>query len=443
MPFSDISFIFVFFPLFLLLYYPLPYKYKNAALLIGSATFYLYACKDHPVYMLILPIETAVALLCGIGVRKRGKKVVLTTSLIALFGVLAFFKYFGGITGKALPLPPGLSFYTFQMAAYCVDCYRGNARPQKSYFGLLNYFCMFPYLLSGPLVSYSEIGAQLRERTISFEKSIAGLRRFIIGLSLKLLIADRVGGLWREAAKIGYDSLSTPQAWLAILAFSLQLYFDFYGYSLMAKGVGGMLGFDIPDNFNDPYTSKSMTEFWRRWHITLGKWFRNYLYIPLGGNRRGKVRTIINLAAVWILTGVWHGATINFLLWGLVLFLAIAIEKLFLMRFLKKWHVLPHIYMAILLAVSWTLFACEPGQTALFLSRLFIPNTGIASTLTLLKDYGLYLVVGVVFSTPLPKKIWGKFSRTIFGSIILCALLALSVYVLCQGLNDPFMYFNF
>lgn len=443
MPFSDISFVFVFFPLFSALYFPMPVKGKNAVLLLGSAVFYAYACRQQPLYILILPAQATVAYACGRLVLRRGKKVTLAASVAALCGVLTFFKYFGLVTGRALPLPPGLSFYTFQAIAYCVDCYRGKIEPEKSYIKLLTYLCMFPYLLSGPLVGYDKIKERLSTRRLSFEKCMAGLRLLIIGLGFKLLIADRVGGLWREVTKLGYDSISTPLAWLSILAFALQLYFDFYGYSLMAKGVGGMLGFDIPDNFDDPYISKSMTEFWRRWHITLGSWFREYLYIPLGGNRRGRARTLLNLFIVWVLTGVWHGGTVNFLLWGLVLFAAISLEKLGLLRFLEKTRVISRIYMAVLLAVSWTLFACEPGQLLLFFSRLFIPQAGVADTLLLLKGYAGYIAAGIVFSTPWPRRLWRRFSDSVWASVVLAALLALCVYVMCMGLNDPFMYFNF
>ena len=274
---------------------------------------------------------------------------------------------------------------------------------------------------------------------------------FTIGLGLKVLLANRLGGLWNEAGTVGYESISTPFAWLAITAFSLQIYFDFYGYSLMAKGLGRIMGFTIPENFHDPYLSLSMTEFWRRWHMTLGSWFRDYVYIPLGGSRKGKLMTFRNMLAVWALTGFWHGASWNFILWGLLMFALISVEKLGLIRILERVPALGHLYMAFAISVSWVLFAVtDLSQMAVYFTRLFpfLPQPeGMAyfagDYLKYGRLYGLSLAAGLVFATGLPMKLYRRFKNSPAAAVVLLAVFWGCVYCMKMGMDDPFLYFRF
>ena len=278
-----------------------------------------------------------------------------------------------------------------------------------------------------------------------------GLKTFTIGLGLKVLLANRLGGLWNEAGTVGYESISTPFAWLAITAFSLQIYFDFYGYSLMAKGLGRIMGFTIPENFHDPYLSLSMTEFWRRWHMTLGSWFRDYVYIPLGGSRKGKLMTFRNMLAVWALTGFWHGASWNFILWGLLMFALISVEKLGLIRILERVLALGHLYMAFAISVSWVLFAVtDLSQMAVYFTRLFpfLPQPeGMAyfagDYLKYGRLYGLSLAAGLVFATGLPMKLYRRFKNSPAAAVVLLAVFWGCVYCMKMGMDDPFLYFRF
>ena len=277
-----------------------------------------------------------------------------------------------------------------------------------------------------------------------------GIGTFIFGLGLKVLLANPIGKMWAQVCAIGFESISTPLAWLAIAAFSFQIYFDFFGYSLMAVGLGKMLGFKLPKNFDHPYLSLTMTEFWRRWHITLGSWFREYVYIPLGGNRKGKITEFRNLLIVWLLTGIWHGAGYNFLLWGAVLFVIIGIEKLFLGKFLNKYPSVGHIYMALIIPVTWTIFAVEDlGQLGIFLSRMFpFFGQGVWSVfrydyLKYLKLYFPFLIAGVLFSTKLPYKLLKRIKNRTVIWVILAVIFAASVYCMYKGLDDPFLYFRF
>ena len=270
-------------------------------------------------------------------------------------------------------LPLGISFYTFQICSYLMDVYRGAIRAERSLFRLMGYVCMFPQLLSGPLIRYGKLVREWKGREHSMKGFEEGIRIFTVGLGMKVLIANQVGNLWRQTTAIGFESISTPMAWLGLIGYTLQIYFDFYGYSMMASGLGRIMGFHFPDNFRQPYLSVSMTEFWRRWHITLGEWFRDYVYIPLGGSRTGTWRTLRNLLAVWLLTGLWHGDSWNYILWGVVLFLIIAIEKLGLLRILERYHILGHLYMAFWIPISWLIFAVEDlPMLWVYLTRLFL-----------------------------------------------------------------------
>jgi len=313
-----------------------PKNAKNVTLLSGSLIFYALG---EPKYLLLLMISVIVNYFFGLNLgsawrreknkiekqrRSKKQKAVLAGALVYNIGMLALFK--SGVAG--IGLPPGISFYTFQILSYLLDVYRGEQRREESFLMLASYITMFPQLLSGPIVGYGEIRENLRHRTFNAGSVQEGLKLFTMGLASKVLLADRVGILWQEVQVTGFESISTPLAWIAAVAYSMKIYFDFYGYSLMASGLGRMLGFELPENFRNPYMSSSVREFYRRWHMTLGRWFTKYVYIPLGGNRKGEFRTVCNLLAVWALTSIWHGTTANFLIWGMLLWLAIVFERL-------------------------------------------------------------------------------------------------------------------
>lgn len=471
MVFSSLTFLFAFLPIFLVLYYCSPAKYRNGLLFMGSLVFYGIG---EPLYLCLIICSVLVNL--GIGLlidrsgRLSGKRLWLITGLLYNFGLLFFFKYTNffleNINGVLrlchsstqlklleLTLPLGISFYTFQIVSYIVDVYRGKVKADHSVISLGAYLCMFPQLIAGPIVVYSDIRRELHERTITIHNLDDGLKTFILGLGFKVLLANRVGTLWNEVCTIGFESISTPLAWLGSLAYSMQLYFDFCGYSLMAIGLGKMLGFTIPENFHHPYLSRSVTDFWRRWHITLGAWFREYVYIPLGGNRKGRIRTIVNLGIVWLLTGFWHGAAWNFILWGVFVFLLEILEKNLLLPVLNHKsiaaHIFSHIYMILYILVSWTIFAISDfNQLAMYLARMF-PFFGMGHTLNsydfvkYLTDYGVLLICCILFCTAGPEKLYHRFKNKLGGIVIALIIFWYSVYYLAIGMNNPFLYFRF
>jgi alginate O-acetyltransferase complex protein AlgI len=352
------------------------------------------------------------------------------------------------IVHLAVALPLGISFYTFQIVSYIVDVYRGEIEAEKSLLRLGLYLCMFPQLTSGPIVKYSVVSAQLKSRRDTIENLESGLKLFTIGLGFKVLIADRIGLLWNDIQTIGFESISTPLAWLGTYGYTLQLYFDFYGYSLMAIGVGKMMGFTLPDNFNHPYMSKSISEFWRRWHMTLGNWFKNYVYIPLGGNRRGTLRLVLNLLIVWLFTGLWHGANWNFILWGWALFLLICMEKLFLKKVLEKLTIIPRLYVLTAIPMTWMLFAiAKLSDIRIYFGRLFSVIPGICvNTNDFMKYFGIYkwyFAAGIFFCLPFAWKWYVKHEKSIICTVLLFAVFWYSIYQLANGLNNPFMYFRF
>ena len=311
------------------------------------------------------------------------------------------------------------------------------------------YVTMFPQLIAGPIINYSEVRMALCSRTVTFEQFESGLKTLILGLGAKVIVADRIGLLWNNIQAIGFESISTPLAWMGAFAYSIELYFDFSGYSLMALGLGRMLGFEFPKNFKHPYISRSVSEFWRRWHITLGRWFREYVYIPLGGNRKGKARTIFNLFVVWSLTAVWHGAEGHFLIWGASLLLLLALEKAFLLQFLKKSKILSHVYLVLVVPLTWMAFAiADVGQLGVYYARMF-PFFGVGETgrqmgfLQYLKDYGPLFLMGIVFSTPYPTALYKVFEKKWLGSLAVIVVLGLSLYYMAVSTNNPFLYFNF
>lgn len=472
MVFSSIPFIFVFLPVFLVLYYILPARSRNFLLFIGSLVFYSFG---ELYYLLLILCSVTVNFFIGRGMERfegRGfeRKALLLLALAYNFGLLLFFKYTNffieNINGLLkildihwrfytldITLPLGISFYTFQIVSYVIDVYYGKVEADKSFVSLGAYLCMFPQLIAGPIVVYSDIRDALRERNISISRLDSGLKTFIIGLGYKVILANRIGTLWNEICTIGFESISTPLAWLGAFAYSMQLYFDFCGYSMMAIGLGEMLGFEIPANFRHPYLARSVTDFWRRWHITLSAWFRDYVYIPLGGNRRGKLRTFRNLLVVWFLTGFWHGAAWNFILWGLFIFVLLMIEKSITLKWLNADNVfaklISHVYVVFYILVSWTIFGISDfSELGIYLSRMF-PFTGVENALDftefteLLTTYAPLLIACIVFSAEYPEKLFDRIRDKIPGIIIAFAVFWGSVYYLSMGINNPFLYFRF
>lgn len=471
MVFSSIAFIMYFMPVFFLVYYILPASYKNAWLFLASLGFYYYGVRGNPGYLLLMIMSVVVNFVAGKLIEaqktKRARKAWLLVGIVYDLGWLILFKYlgflienlnalFGAMHVKVqletwnLILPIGISFYTFQIISYLVDVYRRETKAEKSLISLGTYLCMFPQLIAGPIVNYHLIQEQLHKRKHSMVKVESGLKVFALGLAYKVLLANRVGHLWTEVTAIGYESISTPLAWMSIVAYSLQLYFDFYGYSLMAIGLGRMMGFDFPQNFNNPYMAVSMTDFWRRWHMTLGGWFREYVYIPLGGNRGGFAKTVRNMFVVWLLTGLWHGASWNFVLWGLLLFVLLFVEKAGLGKVLERHKALGHIYMILWIPLSWLVFVItDLSQLGIYLQKLF-PFFGNAGTVLFQGDYlkygktyGIYLVLGILFATGVQEKLLKKNKNRLWVILLLLALFWASVYCMYLGMDDPFLYFRF
>ena len=471
MVFSSIAFIMYFMPVFFLVYYILPASYKNAWLFLASLGFYYYGVRGNPGYLLLMIMSVVVNFVAGKLIAaqktKRARKAWLVVGIVYDLGWLILFKYlgflienlnalFGAMHVKVqletwnLILPIGISFYTFRIISYLVDVYRRETKAEKSLISLGTYLCMFPQLIAGPIVNYHLIQEQLHKRKHSMVKVESGLKVFALGLAYKVLLANRVGHLWTEVTAIGYESISTPLAWMSIVAYSLQLYFDFYGYSLMAIGLGRMMGFDFPQNFNNPYMAVSMTDFWRRWHMTLGGWFREYVYIPLGGNRGGFAKTVRNMFVVWLLTGLWHGASWNFVLWGLLLFVLLFVEKAGLGKVLERHKALGHIYMILWIPLSWLVFVItDLSQLGIYLQKLF-PFFGSTGTVLFQGDYlkygktyGIYLVLGILFATGVQEKLLKKNKNRLWVILLLLALFWASVYCMYLGMDDPFLYFRF
>ncbi len=470
MVFSSIVFLFRFLPLFFLLYYLVPERMKNLILFLGSLIFYAWG---EPVYVLLMLFSTVVDYVHGrLLERLRGKRaarLVLLSSVVVNLGVLCFFKYadfliesvnavFGtGFPLFSLGLPIGISFYTFQTMSYTIDVYRGQASVQKNLLDFGVYVTMFPQLIAGPIVKYRDVEKSLHHRNVTLIDVSEGLKRFCIGLGKKVLLANNIGELWAFVSGMDLRRISMLTAWLGILAFAFQIYFDFSGYSDMAIGLGRMLGFRFPENFNYPYISASVTEFWRRWHISLGSWFREYVYFPLGGSRRGLPRQLLNILVVWMLTGIWHGAGWNFLLWGLWFALALMLEKLFLGRLLAWLPKGVGILYTLLVAVAgWVLFALEtPGGIWSYVKAM----TGMG--MSLIDRQGIYLgrqylilfLIALAASTPLPHKLteYFKNSRTGFHialyrfgeKFIPAAVLLLAIAGIVDASYNPFLYFRF
>ncbi len=470
MVFSSVVFLFRFLPLFFILYYLVPGRGKNIVLFLGSLFFYAWG---EPVYVLLMLFSTVTDYFHGrlLG-RFRGKgaaKAILLSSVLVNLTVLCFFKYadfliqtINSAAGTsfpllALPLPIGISFYTFQTMSYTIDVYRGEAKVQKNLLDFGVYVAMFPQLIAGPIVKYRDVESRLHNRKAGLEAVSRGMKRFCFGLAKKVLIANNVGELWVTVSEMSLREMSALTAWVGILAFAFQIYFDFSGYSDMAIGLGEMLGFRFPENFNYPYISASVTEFWRRWHISLGSWFREYVYIPLGGNRKGRARQLLNILVVWMLTGIWHGAGWSFLMWGLWFALALVLEKLFLGRLLA-W--LPKavglVYTMLVVLVGWVLFSLEtPGQITGYLGVMAGMGGSLADAdgFYLARQYGVLFLIAVAAATPLPGRVVGELRKSGTGAaialyrfgekVIPAVLLLLAIAGIVDASYNPFLYFRF
>lgn len=464
MVFSSLQFVLIFMPVFFICYYSVPYKFKNIILLLGSLAFYFIGTLSAPYHFILFLISIIIDFAVGISIEKypKFKKPIFLSGVIFHLICLCVFKYCDFVfteISKILPdfeftakiiLPIGISFYTFQGISYIADVYLEKIKPEKSLLKYAVYISMFEQLIAGPIVTYNQVKNELYTRKITLKNVLGGLQIFIFGLGLKVLLANPVGKLWSQALVIGFESVSTPLAWMAIIAYSFQIYFDFFGYSLMAVGLGQMLGFKLPQNFNHPYTSVTMTEFWRRWHITLGEWFKDYVYVPLGGNRKGTRKMIFNLLAVWCLTGIWHGAGYNFILWGLFLFAVITTEKLFTKKFLNRHRIIGHIYMLVLIPIMWSVFAVNDiHELGTLFSRLFpffsqkIFSVFRYDYLKYLYEYYPFLICGALFSSKLPYRLLKKIKSKAVIALFLIVILFASIYCMYKGFDDPFLYFRF
>lgn len=451
MVFSSLQFIFIFMPVFFGCYYAVPDKYRNCVLYVGSMCFYLVGTISNPEHFILFILSIILDYTIGIGLERctRHRKILLVSGITLHIISLVIFKYSAFVTDDIV-LPIGISFYTFQGISYIADVYRGEVKAQHSLLKFVIYIAMFEQLIAGPIVTYGQVENELSNRKVSKHSVMRGIGIFIFGLGLKVLLANPIGKLWSQTCAIGFESISTPLAWMAIGAYSFQIYFDFFGYSLMAVGLGKMLGFRLPVNFKHPYTSLTMTEFWRRWHITLGDWFRTYVYIPLGGNREGVIATVRNLLVVWLLTGLWHGAGYNFVLWGVILFLIITVEKFFIGKYLSAMPVIGHIYMIVLIPLTWAVFAIDDiGQLKMFISRLF-PWSGRGVWSVFRYDYVKYMklyypffIAGILLSTRLPYRILKRLNNRVVIGLMLAVILCACAYCMYRGFDDPFLYFRF
>lgn len=462
MLFSSVTFLYYFLPIVLLVYYVVPKQLKNFVLFLASLLFYAWG---EPKYVFLMLLSVGIGYLAGILMDKLPRKPVMIVSVSLCLLFLVYFKYTNffidninvlvkaNIPALNVIMPIGISFYTFQIISYILDVYYGRVEKQKNVLYLATYISMFPQLIAGPIVRYTDINVQLGKRKLSGEIIASGITRFIIGLSKKVLVANQLG----ELCQIFVDSTNKSVAfyWLYALAAALHIYFDFSGYSDMAIGLGKLLGFTFMENFNYPFMSKSITEFWRRWHMSLGTWFRDYVYIPLGGNRCGAKRQIFNILVVWFLTGFWHGAQWNFILWGVYFAVLLVVEKLWLYKKLNNSKVLGRIYALFLITISFVIFNVNTlGEIGEYLKNMFflggseIVNAEYAYYL---RSYGILLFIAIIGATSLPKKLYELFRRikvtslclVVVEPLVLVALLLICTAYLIDGSFNPFLYFRF
>ena len=480
MVFSTSIFIYLFLPITLIIYYLMPKKGKNLIILLSGLLFYSWG---EPIYVIVMLISTMIDYFAGLIMnhfdgRKVPRRICLIVSIVMNLGLLGIFKYSGfiaeninAIAGTQLidinnmnffgieylpmnMLPIGISFFTFQSMSYTIDLYLGNVKVQKNPISFAAFVTLFPQIVAGPIVRYDDVAKELDDRSITIDLIYDGIIKFIIGLSKKVLIANSIGALWTSVKATDIANVSVVSSWLGILAFTFQIYFDFSGYSDMAVGLGKMMGFNFPKNFDYPYLSKSISEFWRRWHITLGAWFKSYVYIPLGGNRKGMARTIFNLAVTWFLTGVWHGASWNFILWGTLYGVVIILEKLFLGKLLDKIpDIFGHIYTMLLVILGWVLFDTADLPTAgAYIAKMFGFGGGAfidSTAMYQIATYGITFIICIIGCTNLPKLAVEALKKksavlvnyggiaVMTGMFIICA-----AYLVDQTYN-PFLYFNF
>lgn len=473
MVFSSLLFLFRFLPAILLVYYIVPHRFRNLVLLLFSLVFYAWG---EPIYVILMLASILISYTGGIFVdsfkkaeKMKAARATLIVSCVAGLSLLVFFKYAGfavetvnrltgaEITMIDIALPIGISFYTFQTLSYAIDVYRGEAAVQKNLISFGAYVTMFPQLIAGPIVQYKTIDTQLRTRTETAEQFAAGIHRFMIGLGKKVLIANNVGALWNTIQTFEYSEVPMLTAWMGLAAYTFQIYFDFSAYSDMAIGLGRMFGFRFLENFNYPYISKSITEFWHRWHISLGTWFREYVYIPLGGNRVNRWQHIRNIFIVWLLTGIWHGASWNFLMWGVYYGVLLLAEKFVFGKYLKKVpDLLQHIYCMFFVMLGWNLFVSpDMGQEINFLKSLFgLYGQGLLNreTVYLLYNNLVLLILCILGSTRFPHKIGKWIFEKLTGKEIVLSVVKNTFYIgvfflsvawLVDATFNPFLYFRF
>lgn len=455
--FSSIEFLFRFLPIFLVIYFIVPAKYREIVLLTGSLIFYAVG---EPIFILVLIITTLINYYMGMQVWKLGegfaiqewqakkRRRIVVWAIVIDVVILAVFKGLAVFVNSTL-LPLGISFYIFKMISFQADLLRGEVWTKPKFRHVALYFTLFPQVTSGPIMRYSE-GEFAVEKSCSLQQFEDGLKYFIMGLGIKVLLADRLAILWNDLQMIGFQSISTPLAWFGAIGYSMQLYFDFWGYSLMASGLLVMLGYNFIENFNHPYASRSIAEFYRRWHVTLGKWFRDYVYIPMGGSRCSKKRVVLNLAVVWLLTGIWHGNGINYIIWGTVLGTFIILEKLLYGKYLQKIPVIGNIYVLVLIPITWIVFAItDLKNLGIYLGRLFpfIGGAGIAvnqqDIVRYAGSYGIYFIAGIILCIPAVFKFYEKHKKNPVIVLLMVAVFWLSIYFLSSSAGNPFMYLNF
>ncbi len=466
MVFSSITFLYIFLPITLLVYYLAPIKGKNWVLFVSGLIFYAWG---EPIYVFIMALSTLIDYTAGRLMDcwdddDKKRKILLICSVAMNLGLLAIFKYSSffienlnalfnaGIPNPRLPLPIGISFYTFQSMSYTIDLYQRKIQVQKNFVNFGAYVTMFPQIVAGPIVRYADVAGELKDRAITVGETADGIGLFTRGLAKKLLLANNIGLLWTQVKEMPIDTIPAVTAWLGILAFTFQIYFDFSGYSDMACGIGKMLGFHFPQNFNLPYTAKSITDFWRRWHITLSTWFKEYLYIPLGGNRHGTGKTIRNLLVVWALTGFWHGASWNFIVWGLYFGALLILEKFVYGKLLDKFPaIVRQLYTFLLVVFGWVLFEMNTlTDVGEYLKAMF-GGAGFADsrTLYLLSSYFIVFLICIFASSSWGRKLYGWFAKrwpkwtqaALPVSVIL--LMVVCTAFLVNATYNPFLYFRF
>ncbi len=468
MLFSSLTFLFGFLPILLLGYYVVPSrKFKNCILLVFSLLFYAWG---EPKYILLMLVTILISYIMGLLINKydskpKVKKLLLIMSIILILAGLIFFKYTNfilenvirvtkaNITFIDIILPIGISFYSFQILSYVIDLYNKKVEVQRNIFSLALYVSLFPQLIAGPIVRYETVEDELKNRKENLPDILSGFKRFIVGLSKKIIIANNMGLIADSIFVLNNSNIGTLIMWLGVLAYTLQIYFDFSGYSDMAIGLGKMFGFHFLENFNYPYIAKSITDFWRRWHISLSSWFRDYIYIPLGGNRVSKLKWIRNICVVWLLTGLWHGASWNFVLWGAYFAIILLIEKIFLLKFIEKSpKIIQWLYAIFLIMLGWVIFRCESMELMKnVLSKMFVYQKSdllkfITENINLLFSM-LFILPAIVVSFPIVPKLKEKFNKSIIMyagyNLLILILFSINIVFLTSSSYNPFIYFRF